>query len=958
MLNIRSALNRYDDIVDRMRADSLDVFLLIETWHDTDSAVFGRLRQDGFAVVDCPRLRLRPDDLSVNHGGVAVLSAPTVRLSPVQLSFSPATFEFVCARASAASSLLVVVIYRPGSDDPSVQFIDEVGSLLDLLAVRGEPVIVAGDLNIRLDRPVNSFADQLRFQLESVNFSLLPSGPTHRLGGVLDVVAVAGFDVTASADMSLKVDDVGISDHFMLRWRVPIRRLLPHRVVVRSRPWRRLDVADFRIAVSTSSLCTPEVWPSDVDGVADLYESTLTCLLDARIPFRQFERRPRSSDVWFDHECLAAKRLTRRFERRCASVRRRSSSESSPSLQLALDAWHGQRLRYRQLRHSKARSFWRDRITSQQTDPRRLWRSVDTLLGRGRSSVGSSLTAEDFCRHFVGKVEGVRSSTLGAPPPTFSLGRSPTTLSEFSPTSVEEVLSTIGRLPDKSSAADPIPTSVLKDCAGELAPFVAHLFNTSVATGQFPAAYKTAFLTPIVKKAGLDVEDVRSYRPISNLTVVSKVMERLIVRRLSDYISAANLLPSLQSGFRPLHSTETAILKVLSDLLLAVDRGDVAVLALLDLSAAFDTVDHEILLRRLEVTFGITGTALRWLRSYLTDRHQFVRLGVDSSEVVRLLSGVPQGSVLGPILFILYVVDLIQLIQSMNLSPHLYADDSQLYGSCRPDQTASLADRVATCVNCIASWMRSNRLQLNADKSEVVWIASSRRQHQLPIDPLIFDGQPVRPVKSVRNLGIYLDSDLSMRCHVSRTVSRCFAALRQLQHVRRVVPVDVFRHLVVALVLSRLDYANGVLAGLPANLLRRLQSVLNAGARLIYGLRRYDHVTDALLTLHWLRMKERVQFKLAVLTFRVLHGVAPVYLGPFRRAADQPGRSSLRSASSHHLIVPRCKLTTVGARAFIVAAPSVWNSLPAEVVSTDSLPTFRRRLKAYLFRISYPDIVL
>ena len=128
--------------------------------------------------------------------------------------------------------------------------------------------------------------------------------------------------------------------------------------------------------------------------------------------------------------------------------------------------------------------------------------------------------------------------------------------------------------------------------------------------------------------------------------------------------------------------------------------------------------------------------------------------------------------------------------------------------------------------------------------------------------------------------------------------------------------------------------------------------------RLIYGLRRFDRVSDALLTLHWLRVPERVQFKLAVLAFRVLHGVAPVYLGPFRRVADQPERRSLRSASSHRLIVPRFKLSTVGARAFTVAAPSVWNSLPAEVANTDSLPLFRRRLKAHLFRLSYPDIAL
>jgi hypothetical protein len=524
-------------------------------------------------------------------------------------------------------------------------------------------------------------------------------------------------------------------------------------------------------------------------------------------------------------------------------------------------------------------------------------------------------------------------------------------------TDVEEVELVIRRLPDKSSAVDPMPTSVLKSISDLVSPFIVHLFNLSVSQGRFPSSFKQAFITPIVKKVGLDPEDVKSYRPISNLPVLSKLMERLFARRLSDYLKSAGLLPSLQSGFRPLHSTETAVLKVLSDLLDAIDRGDIGVLVLLDLSAAFHTVDHEILLQRLERTFRISGAALRWLASYLSDREQFVRLGSDSSRVVRPPSGVPQGSVLGPLLFIMYTVDLIGIIQSQGLQPHLYADDTQLYGSCRPQSTSTLAERVVHCVDVVAGWMRSNRLQLNADKTECLWVASSRRQHQLPTSPLTVDGSVVYPVRSVRNLGIFLDADLIMRSHVARTVSRCFAVLRQLRQVRRSLPSEPFRMLISALVLTRLDYANSVLVGLPAYLVNRLQSVLNASARLFYGLRRYDHVTNALITLHWLKIPERIKFKLAVLVHRSLHGAAPDYIGPLQRVADLPGRRALRSASTNQLFVPSTRLT-VGARSFRVAGPSVWNSLPADLTSTDSLPVFRRRLKTYLFEQSYNGLII
>ena len=186
-----------------------------------------------------------------------------------------------------------------------------------------------------------------------------------------------------------------------------------------------------------------------------------------------------------------------------------------------------------------------------------------------------------------------------------------------------------------------------------------------------------------------------------------------------------------------------------------------------------------------------------------------------------------------------------------------------------------------------------------------MWCTTDRRQHQLPTAALPIDGVPVAPVSSVRDLGMYIDADLVMRTHVKKTASRCFAVLRQLRQIRRYVSTDTFQALVVALVVTRLDYGNAVLTGLPVYLSRRLQSVLNAAARLIFGLRRSDHVSDALISLHWLRIPQRIQFKMAVLTYKVLHGCAPSYLGPLVRVADLPSRRALRSANTSRLIQPQ-----------------------------------------------------
>ena len=310
---------------------------------------------------------------------------------------------------------------------------------------------------------------------------------------------------------------------------------------------------------------------------------------------------------------------------------------------------------------------------------------------------------------------------------------------------------------------------------------------------------------------------------------------------------------------------------------------------------------------------------------------------------------------LGCILFVLYTADLVRLIERHNLHPHLYADDTQIYGACSPSMANQLQERMSVCLQDVATWMRANRLQLNTAKTEVIWFSSSRRQHQIPATSLQVGSNAVIPASSVRDLGIYLDCDVSMKTHVSKTVSCCFSILRQIRSIRRSVTRSVTASLAVALVLSRLDYGNATLAGLPDTQLDRLQSVLNAAARLVYSSRKYDHITPILSELHWLRAPQRIEYKLAVLTFRCMKGLAPEYLAnDFQRVADIDSRRRLRSASTNRLVVPYSCRTTLGDRTFHAAAARVWNNLSSGVTSSVSLPTFKGALKTKLYASSYP----
>ena len=199
----------------------------------------------------------------------------------------------------------------------------------------------------------------------------------------------------------------------------------------------------------------------------------------------------------------------------------------------------------------------------------------------------------------------------------------------------------------------------------------------------------------ILKKTDLDPTDARSNRPISDLSVLSKLLERLVAKQFVTYLRDNSLLPDRQSAYRSHHSTETAVLRVLAEILLALDTGNLAVLTLLDLSAAFNSVDHDILLQRLQMSYGLGGGVLGWFRSYLNGRTQYVRSSTTSSTPSSVLYGVPQGS----ILFLLYTADLLQLINCHQLHPHAYADDTQIYGFCNPSDADLLQERMSVCVD-------------------------------------------------------------------------------------------------------------------------------------------------------------------------------------------------------------------------------------------------------------------
>ena len=247
-------------------------------------------------------------------------------------------------------------------------------------------------------------------------------------------------------------------------------------------------------------------------------------------------------------------------------------------------------------------------------------------------------------------------------------------------------------------------------------------------------------------------------------------------------MTANNLFPHLQSANRRSHSTETALLKVFTDIINSIDAGEVALLSFLDFSAAFDTVDHKILLQKLSSSFGFSFTVYNWLSSYLTGRTQYVDYADQRTEQRHVIYGVPQGSVLGPLLFVLYTTEIGNIVEKQPKPPLFRGRQSTLF-----ILSHKLSARLLSCISEITDWTKSNRLQINPSKTEFIWCTTARREKTFDREPFRLGDTTVETSTSVRNLVACIDSDMSMTTHINHLVRTCFYHLRRIKHIRRFI---------------------------------------------------------------------------------------------------------------------------------------------------------------------------
>lgn len=460
---------------------------------------------------------------------------------------------------------------------------------------------------------------------------------------------------------------------------------------------------------------------------------------------------------------------------------------------------------------------------------------------------------------------------------------------------------------------------------------------------------KQAVITPLIKKAELDRESFSNYRPISGLSFTSKFIERIVAYRVKQFIHEHSLLSPFQSAYRSGFSTESALIRLYNDLSIAKDNGRVSLVIQLDLSAAFDTVDHSILLRRLNARFGFDDKVLYWFSSYLSDRTQFVHISGTQSHSMQLECGVPQGSVLGPLLYTLYTTPLSDIIESYNLEHQIYADDTQLYISFNVSDISAYIYKIESCLFALQDWFNCNMLKLNPEKTNLFICGPRHLIRSLDLPGINICGEYVPSSSVINCLGVTLDPNLDFDSQISQVSRRAFYSLRCIYRIRPFISKDCAKMIVNSLILSRIDYCNSLYGGVTLGRLRKLQRIENCCARYVKRLPRYSHdISSEIKDLKWLPVSQKIIFKVCCFVHKCLFGSAPTYLCELIQPAASAGVSrSLRSQGAVLLHQPISK--TSHCSAFSVVAPRVWNGLSENVRNIRDFKLFKLMLFKELF---------
>ena len=678
----------------------------------------------------------------------------------------------------------VISVYNAPSENKNL-FLTNFDKLLETMSERTFPTHILGDFNIDINVE-NEFQNNYKNNIQSNGFDLLSTSDT-RVTSVSSTCLdhIISNSPSVSHENAFVIEET-ITDHF------PICLAIPPYKDPETKTINFIEKRDLSFLKSSEKMCKyifllqnnlEKANLSSIDDMNMHADRLVSIIQETTNKFSAIKRVPIQVDdpsPWMTNKIKNA--IVKKNTFYLESVRQPQSDRLKAKFAV-------QRNKVTSLIRQAKRKINTDKIKNS-LGTNNVFQCINSIIGgKSKMSVqslqevnGSCITGKTEMANMFNKYFSTVGEALAAELPVAQNEHSfPRQLQSMylKPTTAKEVQNIIKRLKSRKSVGpDGISGDLLKQISPSVTPYLVNLFNKCLHSGKFPQAFKVAKVLPLFKTGQMD--DTSNYRPISILNALSKVFERLIYYRLFGYFNSFSLFYNKQFGFRPNHSTIDALAELVERIRRETDKKSSTCCVLIDLKKAFDTINHSILFDKLE-RYGVRGNCLSLLKSYLTDRRQYVRLEQSDSAFEPITCGVPQGSVLGPLLFLIYINDLPHAC--INSVPYLFADDTNIIRS----DKHSLKEPLEEDLSNITDWLNCNKLSLNFDKTFSVVMSTNR---SLTLQ-LRINGQPIAPAESSKYLGLYLDSRLSFDRHISHVRSKLSQKTGIIARIRHFLPKHV-----------------------------------------------------------------------------------------------------------------------------------------------------------------------
>ena len=918
-LNVRSLVAHFNEFSDMLSQDEYDLIGVSETWlgpNIPDQTLY----INGYQAVR--------QDRDSRGGGVMFYIKNDLQFSVVFSSASDVLEELWLQIVHSKKTYVVGILYRPpkGKINEFLEIFEE-----RLSDFQPSDVICGGDINLNLLDLSSQYACLFYDYVESFNLQQIirePTRVTDTTSSLLDIILISSEEVNFSCGV---LDASLMSDHSLTYCQ--FHGYKKYNKYIRFRNLKNVDkelLHEFLLLSPFNDI----IYLQNIEEKVAAFNNILLNIFDLLSPVIKVNLKNKRP-VWLTYTIKNMINLKNKALKKYQKTKNEIN-------------WNS----YKQLRNQtnvairqEKKQYLQCTINTTCNNSKHFWKKLENLNIHSKKtcllSIPDSINDPNkintnFLKYNF-NANGIDKNLINFY--QLNLKTNPLPQFNFSTVSENTVRDFLFKIKSNATGADQINLDMILLCADVILPFLTNLINSCILDQSFPDQWKVSRIVPLPKKK--NVETLSDLRPISILPVLSKIIEKIMNDQIRAHLNKYNILPPNQSGFRPGFSCTTTLLDVTDDIIEATDGGKSTALVLIDYTKAFDTLDHELLLSVLHFV-GFSNDAINFMKSYLNSRYQYVETDKGVSSALPLRCGIPQGSILGPLLFSIYTCNITSCLEYCKA--HLYADDTQLYVSFFPGEVDEVQNRINEDLCRLVRFSERHNLKINSSKSTfmVFGINKERIKNLMTVK---IGTELISPSEKYRNLGLIFDTNLRFKPHINKCLQTAYANLKKLYPHRQLLTIAQKIMLTNSLVLSHFNFADAVYGPCLDKIDKdRIQRVQKSCLRFIYGIRRRQPISHKLKDTGWLSMESRRKLHAGTLFHSIIINNRPSYLTNKIRYRTDVHALNLRYRG---YISPPPHRTVYYQRSFSYSIYNIYNKIP-NYFKTISVSAFKIKFKSYL----------